>query len=209
MVDNLSTTEDVERMAFFCSGIPSIVSSEKFEKFLAKVSALIDSGLLDPNQAKTNEEFNSIIASLIRVSALKLRKKSHFFISNDVMIKVLTQFEGHVDKLADTHLLLLSRVMLRSAEPATMFNEITKRIKAILSSPKFNVTQPLYSDLLFIASKLKLESIPLQPNLIDSLDTILESISLTQVLTVFSKLTNENSDALTEYLEQVMSVRTL
>ena len=113
-VETISTAEEVEALAYCSSFVPHILSEEKLQNFLNKVLELIHSGLLDPAKASTEDELKVILASLLRVITLKLKKKSHFLQESQCMEEIISQFQDHVGFLSPFQKLILGRCLLRT-----------------------------------------------------------------------------------------------
>ena len=99
---------------------------------------LIHSGLLDPAKASTEDELKVILASLLRVITLKLKKKSHFLQESQCIEEIISQFHGHVGFLSPFQKLILGRCLLRNFTPAPVFNEVMVKLKDDLVSKKID-----------------------------------------------------------------------
>ena len=113
-VEDLSTPEEVEAMAFCSSFAPHVLSDEKLQNFINKVVELINSGCLDPSKASTEEEIKTILSSLLRVVTLKLKKKSHFLLESQTIEEVIGTFKNHIESLSPVQKLMLGKKTFRN-----------------------------------------------------------------------------------------------
>ena len=137
-MDSISTPEEVEALAFCSSFVPGILSDDKLQHFLNNVLKFIQSGLLDPAKASTEDELKVILASLLRVVTLKLKKKDHFLLESQSMEKIISQFQGYVGFLSPFQKIILGRCLMRNLTPASVYNEVMVKLKDDLMSNKID-----------------------------------------------------------------------
>ena len=192
-VANAQTVEEIESIALCCSFVPHTLDDAKLRRFLNKVSDLIDSGLLNPKKASNAEELDDILSCLVRISSLNLRKKSHFLLHLDNLVKVLNQFEGYISQMPMTEKMILARVMSRILIPATVLNEMIGQLRQDLRSADPDL--PVLDILSFLArlNILRHEDIQLYYEYVANLpnDELLENTA--DILMITKRLKSEEN----------------
>ena len=149
IVNDISTIDEVEAMAF-CSGLlAKIISDEKLDQFLEKVVLLIKSGLLDPKKAESEEKLHDILNCLLRVCSLKMKVKSHFLKSDEHMKFIMEQFNGYYKLLDSMEKIVFGRILNRTGYPANLVNDVLEDLRSIVKSKDFQDFSPK-ADVLYV-----------------------------------------------------------